>query len=107
MTINLKRCGRSYTSSPPPGGVTGVTDIIDSNLLETPLEPGQRVVGLGNFVIRFQRKLDKVRSLDTGIQILLQPIRALRASLCRIRYQNVRIALFRAALRHPRRDTRT
>jgi UDP-N-acetylglucosamine 4-epimerase len=42
--------------------VTGVAGFIGSNLLETLLGLGQRVVGLDNFATGFQRNLDQVRS---------------------------------------------
>ena len=43
--------------------VTGVAGFIGSNLLETLLKLGQRVVGLDNFSTGHQRNLDEVQSL--------------------------------------------
>lgn len=43
--------------------VTGVAGFIGSNLLETLLKLGQRVVGLDNFSTGYQRNLDEVKSL--------------------------------------------
>ena len=43
--------------------VTGVAGFIGSNLLQTLLENGQRVVGLDNFLTGYQKNLDMVRDL--------------------------------------------
>lgn len=43
--------------------VSGVAGFIGSNLLETLLELGQRVVGLDNFATGYRRNLDEVRAL--------------------------------------------
>jgi UDP-N-acetylglucosamine/UDP-N-acetylgalactosamine 4-epimerase len=48
--------------------VTGVAGFIGSNLLETLLKLGQRVVGLDNFATGHQRNLDEVQSLVTPAQ---------------------------------------
>ncbi len=48
--------------------VTGVAGFIGSNLLETLLRLGQRVVGLDNFATGHQRNLDEVQSLVTPEQ---------------------------------------
>jgi UDP-N-acetylglucosamine 4-epimerase len=48
--------------------VTGVAGFIGSNLLETLLKLGQRVVGLDNFATGHQRNLDEVQSLVTPEQ---------------------------------------
>jgi UDP-N-acetylglucosamine 4-epimerase len=48
--------------------VTGVAGFIGSNLLETLLKYGQRVVGLDNFSTGNQRNLDEVKSLVTTSQ---------------------------------------
>jgi len=48
--------------------VTGVAGFIGSNLLETLLKLGQRVVGLDNFATGRQRNLDEVQSLVTPTQ---------------------------------------
>lgn len=42
--------------------ITGVAGFIGSNLLETLLKLGQRVVGLDNFATGYQRNLDEVRA---------------------------------------------
>lgn len=43
--------------------VTGVAGFIGSNLLQTLLENGQRVIGLDNFLTGYQKNLDMVRDL--------------------------------------------
>ena len=48
--------------------VTGVAGFIGSNLLETLLKLGQRVVGLDNFATGHQRNLDEVQTLVTPTQ---------------------------------------
>jgi UDP-N-acetylglucosamine 4-epimerase len=48
--------------------VTGVAGFIGSNLLETLLKLGQRVVGLDNFATGHQRNLDEVQTLITPAQ---------------------------------------
>lgn len=48
--------------------ITGVAGFIGSNLLETLLKLGQRVVGLDNFATGHQRNLDEVQSLVTPAQ---------------------------------------
>jgi UDP-N-acetylglucosamine 4-epimerase len=48
--------------------ITGVAGFIGSNLLETLLQLGQRVVGLDNFATGYQRNLDEVQSLVTRKQ---------------------------------------
>ncbi len=48
--------------------ITGVAGFIGSNLLETLLKLGQRVVGLDNFATGHQRNLDEVQSLVTPEQ---------------------------------------
>lgn len=48
--------------------VTGVAGFIGSNLLETLLKLGQRVVGLDNFATGHQRNLDEVQSLLSPAQ---------------------------------------
>lgn len=48
--------------------ITGVAGFIGSNLLETLLKLGQRVVGLDNFATGFQRNLDEVQSLVSAEQ---------------------------------------
>lgn len=54
--------------SPKTWLVTGVAGFIGSNLLETLLKLGQRVVGLDNFATGHQHNLDEVQSLVTGEQ---------------------------------------
>ena len=48
--------------------ITGVAGFIGSNLLETLLKLGQRVVGLDNFATGHQRNLDEVQGLVSGEQ---------------------------------------
>ena len=48
--------------------ITGVAGFIGSNLLETLLKLGQRVVGLDSFVTGYQRNLDEVRALVSAEQ---------------------------------------
>ncbi|MDO8772039.1 MAG: NAD-dependent epimerase/dehydratase family protein [Burkholderiaceae bacterium] len=48
--------------------VTGVAGFIGSNLLETLLKLGQRVVGLDNFATGHQRNLDEVQTLVSPAQ---------------------------------------
>ena len=48
--------------------ITGVAGFIGSNLLETLLKLGQRVVGLDNFATGHQRNLDEVQTLVTPEQ---------------------------------------
>ncbi len=55
-------------SEPKTWLVTGVAGFIGSNLLETLLKLGQRVVGLDNFATGHQRNLDEVQTLVTPAQ---------------------------------------
>ena len=48
--------------------ITGVAGFIGSNLLETLLKLGQRVIGLDNFATGHQRNLDEVQTLVTAEQ---------------------------------------
>ena len=48
--------------------ITGVAGFIGSNLLETLLKLGQRVVGLDNFATGHQRNLNEVQTLVTSTQ---------------------------------------
>ena len=48
--------------------ITGVAGFIGSNLLETLLKLGQRVVGLDNFATGHQRNLTEVQTLVTPAQ---------------------------------------
>ena len=61
LQANLQAAPRTWL-------VTGVAGFIGSNLLETLLKLGQRVVGLDNFATGFQRNLDEVQSLLTPSQ---------------------------------------
>jgi UDP-N-acetylglucosamine/UDP-N-acetylgalactosamine 4-epimerase len=58
----------SLASSPKTWLITGVAGFIGSNLLETLLKLGQRVVGLDNFATGHQRNLDEVQSLVNPAQ---------------------------------------
>ena len=53
----------ALAASPRTWLVTGVAGFIGSNLLQTLLSHGQRVVGLDNFMTGYQRNLDMVRDL--------------------------------------------
>lgn len=55
-------------TSPRTWLITGVAGFIGSNLLETLLKLGQRVVGLDNFATGHQRNLDEVRMLTSSTQ---------------------------------------
>ncbi|MBW7832203.1 MAG: Vi polysaccharide biosynthesis UDP-N-acetylglucosaminuronic acid C-4 epimerase TviC [Simplicispira suum] len=55
-------------SQPSSWLVTGVAGFIGSNLLETLLKLGQRVVGLDNFATGHQRNLDEVQTLVSPAQ---------------------------------------
>lgn len=48
--------------------VTGVAGFIGSNLLETLLKLGQKVIGLDNFATGHQRNLDEVKGLVSEVQ---------------------------------------
>jgi UDP-N-acetylglucosamine/UDP-N-acetylgalactosamine 4-epimerase len=48
--------------------ITGVAGFIGSNILETLLKTGQRVVGLDNFATGYQHNLDEVQSLVSPAQ---------------------------------------
>ena len=54
---------KSLSISPKTWLITGVAGFIGSNLLETLLKLGQRVVGLDNFVTGYQHNLDEVQTL--------------------------------------------
>ena len=56
-------CLKTLTAQPKTWLVTGVAGFIGSNLLETLLRHGQRVVGLDNFLTGYQHNLDRVRAL--------------------------------------------
>jgi UDP-N-acetylglucosamine/UDP-N-acetylgalactosamine 4-epimerase len=58
----------SLTSSPKTWLVTGVAGFIGSNLLETLLKLGQRVVGIDNFATGHQRNLDEVQTIVSPAQ---------------------------------------
>lgn len=55
-------------SQPRTWLITGVAGFIGSNLLETLLKLGQRVVGLDNFATGHQRNLDEVKTLVSSAQ---------------------------------------
>lgn len=56
------------TASPKTWLITGVAGFIGSNLLETLLKMGQKVVGLDNFATGHQHNLDEVKGLVTPEQ---------------------------------------
>lgn len=81
--------------------VTGVAGFIGSNLLQTLLSHGQRVVGLDNFLTGYQHNLDMVRELVTPEQwerfrFIEGDIRDLET--CRQACQGVEHVLHEAAL---------
>jgi UDP-N-acetylglucosamine 4-epimerase len=59
---------QALPTSPKTWLITGVAGFIGSNLLETLLKLGQRVVGLDNFATGHQRNLDEVQALLTDEQ---------------------------------------
>lgn len=59
---------KDLPSSPKTWLITGVAGFIGSNLLETLLKLGQRVVGLDNFATGHQCNLDEVQGLVTPAQ---------------------------------------
>lgn len=59
----FERLRIELAESPRTWLITGVAGFIGSNLLETLLKLGQRVVGLDNFATGHQRNLDEVQSL--------------------------------------------
>lgn len=59
---------KSLPAEPRTWLITGVAGFIGSNLLETLLKLGQRVVGLDNFATGHQRNLDEVQTLVTPAQ---------------------------------------
>jgi UDP-N-acetylglucosamine/UDP-N-acetylgalactosamine 4-epimerase len=59
---------RQLVQQPQTWLVTGVAGFIGSNLLETLLGLGQRVVGLDNFSTGYRRNLDEVRTLVSAEQ---------------------------------------
>ncbi len=59
---------QALPTAPKTWLITGVAGFIGSNLLETLLKLGQRVVGLDNFATGHQRNLDEVQSLVTAEQ---------------------------------------
>jgi UDP-N-acetylglucosamine 4-epimerase len=67
MTAYLQLQTRLLTE-PRTWLITGVAGFIGSNLLETLLKLGQRVVGLDNFATGHQRNLDEVQTLVTAAQ---------------------------------------
>jgi UDP-N-acetylglucosamine 4-epimerase len=81
--------------------VTGVAGFIGSNLLETLLKLGQRVVGMDNFVTGHHRNLDEVQELVTpeqwaNFQFLEGDIRHLAD--CQVACNGVDYVLHQAAL---------
>lgn len=81
--------------------ITGVAGFIGSNLLETLLKLGQRVIGLDNFATGHQRNLDEVQSLVAAEQwqrfhFIEGDIRNLQA--CQTACEGVDYVLHQAAL---------
>lgn len=65
---NYEKVKSQLQSEPKTWLVTGVAGFIGSNLLETLLRLGQRVVGLDNFSTGKRQNLDQVRALVTPAQ---------------------------------------
>src|SRR3546814_1755842 len=61
MTTRYQEVAASLQSAPKAWLVTGCAGFIGSNLLETLLLTGQKVVGLDNFSTGHQYNLDEVR----------------------------------------------
>lgn len=87
-------------ASPKKWLVTGVAGFIGSNLLETLLLNGQKVVGLDNFATGYQRNLDEVQSLVgnqwSNFRFIEGDIRELET--CRVACDDVDYVLHQAAL---------
>ena len=81
--------------------VTGVAGFIGSNLLETLLKLGQRVVGLDNFLTGHKRNLDEVRVLvgpDNWARFAFTEGDIRDRAACRLACQGVDYVLHQAAL---------
>ena len=68
MAEEYARLATRLTNEPHTWLITGVAGFIGSNLLETLLKLGQRVVGLDSFVTGYQRNLDEVQALVSAEQ---------------------------------------
>lgn len=98
---SYEKCKADLAASPRSWLVTGVAGFIGSNLLETLLKLGQRVVGIDNFATGYQRNLDEVKSLVTpqqwsNFRLIEGDIRTLED--CRQACQGVDHVLHQAAL---------
>lgn len=92
---------RQLEGNPKIWLITGVAGFIGSNLLETLLQLGQKVVGLDNFATGYQRNLDEVQSLVSDQQ--WKQFRFMEGDvrdydLCRKAVQGVDFVLHQAAL---------
>ena len=74
---------RRLDAEPHTWLITGVAGFIGSNLLQTLLSHGQKVVGLDNFLTGYQRNLDMTRArVSKAISGICQPAaRRARASI--------------------------
>lgn len=98
---NYELLQRQLPLQPTTWLITGVAGFIGSNLLETLLKLGQRVVGVDNFATGFQRNLDEVKVGVTSEQwrqfhFMEGDIRSL--SDCRKACEGVDYVLHQAAL---------
>lgn len=100
MTNQYETTIKALQAAPKRWLVTGVAGFIGSNLLETLLANGQKVVGLDNFATGHQRNLDEVESLVgrqwANFRFIEGDIRDLAA--CRTACEGVDYVLHQAAL---------
>ncbi|ADU98524.1 NAD-dependent epimerase/dehydratase family protein [Alicycliphilus denitrificans] len=68
MSSRYQTVQSQLQATPKTWLITGVAGFIGSNLLETLLKLGQRVVGLDNFATGHQHNLDEVQTLVNGAQ---------------------------------------
>jgi len=97
----MKKLQTQLSASPRTWLVTGCAGFIGSNLLETLLRMGQRVVGLDNFATGFRHNLDMVRDAVgaqawAGFRFIEGDIRSLET--CREACAGVDVVLHQAAL---------
>ena len=97
----MKKLQTQLSASPRTWLVTGCAGFIGSNLLETLLRMGQRVVGLDNFATGFRHNLDMVRDAVgaqawANFRFIEGDIRSL--DTCREACAGVDVVLHQAAL---------
>lgn len=68
MTTSYHRLQEHLRATPKTWAITGVAGFIGSNLLETLLRLGQRVIGLDNFSTSSQENLEEVKMLVSAEQ---------------------------------------